>query len=113
MKRWLLPLAALLVLAALLLPRPFIGRQVSQGTLPPLVTTPASFRPPAEDPLDLNTATLEELQTLPEIGPLRAQSILDYRAQNGPFQSVEELTAVEGIGMGLLDLLREQICVTP
>lgn len=113
MKRWLLPLAAFLVLAAVLLPRPYEGRQVPAGNLPPLLTTPASARPGVEAPLNLNTATLEELQTLPEIGPQRAQSILDYRAQNGPFQSVEELAAVEGIGMGLLEQVRQSVCINP
>lgn len=113
MKRRLLPLAALLVLAALLLPRPYPGKPVPAGEVPPLVTLPASVEPGAEQPLDLNAATLAELQALPGIGPQRARGILDYLAQNGPFQSVEELAAVEGIGMGLLEQVRPYVTVTP
>jgi competence protein ComEA len=49
-------------------------------------------------PLDLNSATLEQLETLPGIGPVTAQKILDYRTQHGAFTSVDELDAVPGIG---------------
>lgn len=49
-------------------------------------------------PLDLNTATLEQLETLPGIGPVTAQKILDYRQQHGAFHSVDELQGVPGIG---------------
>jgi competence protein ComEA len=49
-------------------------------------------------PLDLNTATLEQLESLPGIGPVTAQKILDYRQQHGAFHSVDELQGVPGIG---------------
>lgn len=53
-------------------------------------------------PVLLNSATLEELDTLPGVGPITAQKILDYRAEHGAFGSVEELDAVPGIGPATL-----------
>lgn len=55
--------------------------------------------------INLNTAGLEELGTLPRVGPVLAQRIVDWRRQHGRFQAVEELDAVEGIGPKLLEAL--------
>jgi competence protein ComEA len=59
-------------------------------------SSPAGSSPSA--PLDLNSATLEQLEALPGIGPVTAQKILDYRQQHGAFHSVDELQGVSGIG---------------
>jgi competence protein ComEA len=48
--------------------------------------------------VDLNKATLADLDALPGIGPAKAQAILDYRTQNGPFTSIQQIEAVPGIG---------------
>jgi competence protein ComEA len=60
-------------------------------------------------PVHLNTATLEELDTLPGIGPVTAQKILDYRTEHGAFASVEELDAVPGIGPARLAELKDLV----
>jgi competence protein ComEA len=62
-------------------------------------------------PLDLNTATMEQLDTLPGVGPATAQKILDYREQHGGFGSVDELGQVPGIGDKRMADLREQVRV--
>jgi len=57
----------------------------------------------------LNSATLEQLDELPGIGPITAQKILDYRAEHGAFGSVDELDAVSGIGPATLAELRDLV----
>jgi competence protein ComEA len=60
-------------------------------------------------PVQLSTATLEQLDTLPGVGPATAQKILDYRAEHGAFSSADELDAVPGIGPKRLEQLRELV----
>ena len=61
--------------------------------------------------LDLNTADLEQLQTLQGIGPVTAQAILDHREAVGRFGSVEELLDVTGIGDATLAAIRDAVTV--
>ncbi|GEM_PF-2445241 len=66
--------------------------------------------PPAK-PLDLNKATVEELQKLPEVGPKVAQAIARFREKAGPFRRVEELLAVPGITRRRLEKIRPHVFV--
>ncbi|MDX1617818.1 MAG: helix-hairpin-helix domain-containing protein [Balneolaceae bacterium] len=61
--------------------------------------------------VDINTADVEQLQTIPGIGPSYARRIVAYRAEYGLFRSIEELTAVKGIGPRRLESLKPYITV--
>ena len=63
-------------------------------------------------PLDLNTATLDQLDELPGIGPATAKAIISERERRGRFRSVEELLDVRGIGPAKLDALRDLVTVS-
>jgi len=62
-------------------------------------------------PLDLNTADLAALDTLPGIGPVLAQRILDWRADHGRFSNIDELGEITGIGEKLMAKLRAEVRV--
>jgi competence protein ComEA len=62
-------------------------------------------------PISLSSASVEELDELPGVGPITAQKIVDYRSEHGPFASVEDLDAVPGIGPTRIEQLRD--LVTP
>ena len=64
---------------------------------------------PSTGPVHLSTATLDQLDSLPGVGPVTAQKILDYRAKHGAFSSVDELDAVPGIGPSRMDQLRDLV----
>lgn len=91
------------------------GEQIIVGIEP--VGAPAgaaaegSAGAPAGAKVNLNTATSEQLDTLPGVGPATAQAILDWREENGRFGSVEDLLDVKGIGEATLAELRDHVSV--
>ena len=66
---------------------------------------------PSGSLLNINAATLEQLDTLPGIGPATAQDIINYRAANGPFTSIEHLMDVPGVGQVTFDKIKHLITV--
>lgn len=61
--------------------------------------------------VNINTASVEELDSLDGIGPTIAQRIIDYREENGPFQTIEDILNVSGIGPSTFDQIKDQITV--
>lgn len=78
---------------------------------PARTLTPAGTAQKGSTPVNINTATAEELQTLPRIGPAMAQRIIAWREAHGGFRSVDELDAVPGIGPSMLENLRPLVMV--
>ena len=64
-------------------------------------------------PININTASLEELDTLPGIGPTTAANIITFREQNGPFANIEDIINVSGIGLGTYERIKDLITVGP
>jgi competence protein ComEA len=87
------------------------GEQILVG-VQPVAGAPAGGGAPASGGsarISLGTATLEQLDTLPGIGPVTAQAILDHRTEHGPFTSVDDLLDVRGIGDATLADIRDQV----
>lgn len=85
-----------------------------EGASPVLPTQPAGGDITAEPDtnlININTASRSELETLPGIGPTTAQKIIDYRTENGPFTSIEDIVNVSGIGPVTFERLKDLITV--
>ena len=90
--------------------------QISVQRQAPAVTSPLpsqavqqTAEPMAPAVVDINSADSQTLQTLPGIGPKRAESIIAYREEHGPFRIPEEITNVSGIGEGILEQIIDYI----
>jgi competence protein ComEA len=79
------------------------------------IIVPAQGQQPSAMPpgskLDINTATAEQLEALPQIGPVMATRIVDYRAEHGPFRTIEGIMDVSGIGPKTFEAIRDLITV--
>ena len=92
-----------------------LARKVTDGELIVVGAPPppgaAGAAPGPAGPVNLNTATLDQLQTLPGVGPVLAQRIIDYREQHGGFASVADLRKVTGIGDARYNDLKTRVTV--
>lgn len=89
---------------------PVVG-EVDPATVPARPTTTAGPSASTSGPLDLNTATAAEFDSLPGVGPATATAIVDDRERNGPFATVDDLDRVPGIGPAKLAALRDLVTV--
>jgi competence ComEA-like helix-hairpin-helix protein len=78
----------------------------------PLAIRANAKHPPAHA-IDLNTATAEQLQQVPGIGPSTAKSIVNFRQKSGPFQRIEDLLAIKGISKARLEKMRPYLTIHP
>jgi competence ComEA-like helix-hairpin-helix protein len=83
-----------------------------QAVEPRAGTSPTRFQSSIVGTLNLNTADAERLQALPGIGPALAEGVVAYRQEHGPFQTVEDLLRVPGIGPKRWERMRHAIRVT-
>jgi competence protein ComEA len=83
------------------------------ASTPPDAAAPTGAGPgrPPPGPIDLNTATADQLDGLPGVGPATAQAIVTYRTRHGRFRSVTELLEVPGIGPSKLEAIRSLVRV--
>jgi competence protein ComEA len=63
--------------------------------------------------ININTASVEVLDQLPRVGQVKAQTIVDFRTNNGPFLSIDDIMNVPGIGLELFNLIKDQITINP
>jgi competence protein ComEA len=99
-------LAAVLTDGQQIMSAPGVTPAVATGA-----TTSAGASPAGGAPVNLNTATAEQLDTLPDVGPVTAQSIIEWREENGGFTSVQELLEVDGIGPATMQKLAPHVTV--
>ena len=71
----------------------------------------AEAKPEASATVDINSATVEELASVPGIGQVIAQRIVEFREKNGPYKSLDDLLKVQGIGEKSLAKIRERLAV--
>jgi comEA protein len=74
---------------------------------------PSASKVPLKSPLNINTATVAEFESLPGIGARTAARIVEYRQKNGPFKKVEELMNVPGVGEKSFLKLKPQLTLAP
>jgi competence protein ComEA len=91
----------------------YVPRQGETGPPPPVSGGEPQGGGSTGLPININTATTAELETLPRIGPTMAQRIVEYREANGPFAAIEDIQNVPGIGPATFEGMKDLITVGP
>jgi len=91
----------------------YVPRQGETSSPPPVSGGEPGGGGPAGTLININTATTAELETLPRIGPVTAQRIVEYREANGPFEAIGDIQDVPGIGPATFEGLEDLITVGP
>ena len=112
---WLMGITAafLCVLVGIYIGRNFLSGanlNIQNGQVPQLPST-GQTQPVGDGKIDINTATIEQLDLLDGIGQAIAQRIIDYRTKNGPFSKIEEIMNVNGIGEKKFEQIKDYIKV--
>lgn len=92
---------------------PAVTLAEAKAMMAPSTERMRSLRPPVAEQLDLNTATEQDLEALPGIGPVLAERIVEYRQSRGGFRDVTQLRHVKGIGKKKFERIRTIVRVTP
>lgn len=93
-------------------PFAFVAAAASFCAILSVANALAEKKPPAK-PLDLNTATIEQLQQMPGVGPATAKAIVQFREKSGPFRRIEDLLAIRGITKQRLEKIRPYVTIGP
>ena len=91
--------------------RPSVGRSVAVSNTVTSAVSSAALSSANTGPININTATAEQLITLDGIGPEKAANIIAYRSQNGDFLDISEIMNVSGIGEATYEKIKDNICV--
>ena len=80
--------------------------------MPSSISTPTSTSSPEQSAkINVNTADKQELEKITGVGPIIAQRIIDYRQSNGPFQTIEDIKKVNGIGNKTFEKMKNEIAI--
>jgi competence ComEA-like helix-hairpin-helix protein len=96
-----------------MLTRNFLRKVLLAGLTLCLSTVALAQKQRPAKPIDLNAATIKELEELPGVGPVTAQRIIDARQKSGRFRRVEDLLAIRGMSTKRLEALRPYVTVSP